>query len=145
MRKHLYFYSSNLEQTKELRNDDRFEPVPKYYANEHPLTSRNEYGRIKTDQNFYHFLFGRLSQTNCPWCGALPELMKVHEHAFLKRAVYCIQCTQCGGRGPTLNVDMNVEQDENVMSHYKALMWDRYNHRRSWDEGFVNPYEENYE
>lgn len=141
MKKHLYYYSSNLDNLKDLREDDQFESVPEYNQLEISLVSRNEYGRIKTEQNYYHFLVGRLSQTNCPWCGALPELMKIHEHSFLMRSVYCIQCTQCGARGPTLNIVMNHEHDENMMDHYKKFMWDRYNHRRAWDDGFNNPYE----
>ncbi len=141
MRKHLYFYASNLEQIRELNEDDKFEPLPHYHPHEHILASRNEYGRIKTNQNYYHFLVGRLSQTNCPWCGSLPEIIMVHEHTFLRRKVYCIQCTQCGARGPTLNVALEMEHDDNVMNHFKSLLWDTYNHRRAWDEGFVNPYE----
>jgi len=141
MRKHLYFYVSNLEQTKEIRNDDRFEPVPEYDSYELPLTSRNEYGRIKTNQNYYHILVGKLEQEGCPWCGHFAQIVKVDEDVFMQRAIYCIQCTKCGARGPMLNIDVNVENNETVMSHFNDLLWTRYKHRRPWDDGFKNHYE----
>lgn len=142
MRNHLYFYSSNLEQIKSLKEDDQFQLVPEYNEwDANQKSFRNEYGRIKTKKNFYHFLFGRLSQTNCPWCGGLPELKKVYEDICLKRSVYCIHCSKCDARGPSLNIDMNLEKEENFMEECKSLIWNRYNTRRAWDENFVNPYE----
>ena len=141
MRKHLYFYSSNLQLTRELRQDDQFEGVQQYSSHEIELTPQNEYGRIKTNQNYYHFIFGRLSQKNCPWCDALPELLKVHESVFLERCEYCIQCMQCGSRGPILNINSSQEKDKNFMDFFKDIMWSRYNDRLAWDKDFVNPYE----
>lgn len=141
MRKHLYFYASNLEQVKALREDDQFESVHEYSSYEFQFALRNEYGRIKTNQNYYHLLVGGMQQEHCPWCGHFAQIIKVHEHVFMQRAIYCIQCTQCGARGPTLNIDTNVENDETVMSHFNDLLWSRYKHRRAWDDGFKNQYE----
>lgn len=141
MRKHLYFYSSNLEQTKELRNDVKFQHVHEYDAHEYPLTSRNEYGRIKTDQNYYHILFGRLEQEGCPWCGSPAKVVKLSTDKALLYTAYCIQCMGCGARGPSLNVSQTTEQNKELFDECINLLWHRYNHRRAWDEGFVNPYE----
>jgi len=142
MKKHLYFYSSDPFQTKDLRNDDMFESTPEYDHYDLARTFPNEYGRIKTDQNYYHLLIGRLTQKNCPWCGFTPELLKVYDDKMLNRSGYCIECKQCRSRGPVLNVDKAMELNEHMMEHCIELLWNRYNHRRAWDADFVHPYGE---
>lgn len=141
MRKHLYLYFSNLNQLRALKDDAGFEPVPEYYHREQPLTYQNEFGRIKTAQNYYHILVGRLKQEGCPWCGYPAEVIKLGKSSALDFATYCVQCMNCGSRGPVLYISESVEQKKDAFDEYMSLLWRRYNYRRAWDEGFVNPYE----
>jgi len=141
MKKHIYLYFSNMEQTRSLREDLRFEPVHEYLYDEAPLAFQNEYGRIKTAQNFYHILIGRLSQEGCPWCGSPSDVVKLGNSMALVYTAYCIQCIQCGARGPSLNVSQTMHENPEMFHECMDLLWKRYKHRRPWDEGFENPYE----
>lgn len=151
MKKHIYLYFSNLEQLRDLREDEKFEPLHEYTVYEYPLALRNEYGRITTYQNYYHILVGRLEQEGCPWCGSPADVVKLGNSRVVKlgnsRALgytaYCIQCMQCGARGPALNVSETTHENTEMFHECMSLLWQRYKHRRAWDEGFENPYESN--
>lgn len=141
MRKHIYLHTSNLDITKHLRDDHKFEIVPEYGIYEMQLSLRNEYGRIKTDQNYYHILLGAIQQEGCPWCASPSEIKKVRDSTEFSHAVYCMQCVGCGARGPLLNVSKSIEENEEAITHITQLLNDYFKTRRAWDADFVNPYE----
>lgn len=142
MRKHIYLHFSNLDQLRELRNDDKFERPPEYYEWVGVQKAfRNEYGRIRTNQNYYHILVGHLEQDGCPWCGSPAEVVKLGNSRVLGFKTYCIQCIQCGSRGPTLNVSETSIENTEIFQDCMERLWHRYKHRRTWDDGFQNPYE----
>lgn len=103
MIKHLYFHSSNLKYLKNIRDDERFEGVHEYSSHEIELASRNEYGRIRTQKNEYHFLFGEIRQENCPWCNGDVELVEVNRNELTMRSCHCVEYCKCGSRGPLFN------------------------------------------
>lgn len=138
MKKHIYLHTSGLEQTKTLRDDPNFERPYEYTQIIKQRTFPNEYGRIKTRQNYYHILIGSMKQTGCPWCGNEPELIKTKKDQNF--TTYCFTCPICLSKGPTLNIRNNLETEES-MEHFKEVMKHRYTHRRPWDADFVNPYE----
>lgn len=141
--KHIYLHTSNLENARALREDSNFEPTPHYdpigMANLH----RNEFGRIRTKQNYFHILLGKLYEENCPWCGCVPEIKKLGQPGLgempIRMDQYCLQCRQCGSRGPILNINASIPEEH--IEEYYSMIRMRYVHRRSWDEGFVNPYD----
>jgi len=138
MKKHLYFHSSNLEQIREIKKDANFEPYYEYGPMPDKMNQHQyEYGRIKTDTNYYHFIMGNPRQEGCPWCGGTAEIIEGITSSISPRK-YCIQCMRCGARGPTLNV--NTDQAENP--EVVALLWQRFETRRTWDDSFINPYGE---
>ena len=94
MKKHIYLHTSNLDYTKELRNDDSFECTHEYPTWEFSKTHRNEYGRILTDDNSYHILIGTISQENCPWCNGKANIRNIlSTNPMCSR--YCIECENC--------------------------------------------------
>lgn len=141
MRKHIYLYFSNLDQLRDLRDDEKFEPSHEYTIHNYNLILRNEYGRITTNANYYHILVGKLEQEGCPWCASPAEVVKLAVSNSLGFTVYCIQCMKCGARGPSLNISQTMHENPEMFDEYMKLLWQRYKHRRAWDEGFQNPYE----
>lgn len=146
MRKHLYFNSSNMEQIRELKDDPAFE-----FAHEYPpIPDRQhqhqyEYGRLKTAKNYFHFIMGNPPQDGCPWCAGPCEIIESIPQTQLTLAKFCVQCKQCGARGPTLNVSNSQIEKAEVYSEIVALLWQRFKTRRPWDHGFINRYEQIYE
>ncbi len=137
MRKHLYFYSSNLEYIKEFRDDDSFESVCQYPLEELKKCHKNEFGRIKTNQNYYHLLIGTIRNEGCPWCAAALEIDKINVTTFSDK--YFLKCINCGARGPTAFINDLIFKDEEkwVLDRLKSI----FEYRLPWDHNFVNPYE----
>lgn len=138
MKKHIYLHTSNLEHIRRLKEDLAFEPTHEYNPSEFEHSHQNEYGRIKTDQNYYHILIGHVKQKGCPWCGAPPILKKISDGSITRHAEYVMQCINCGARGPVLNVNQFMEQNKDAMSEVQSLMEHRFSHRLPWDEGLKN-------
>jgi len=135
----MYFHSSNLDYTKYLREYDNFEHLYQYISNCEP-TYPNEYGRIKTDQAFYHILLGKISQENCPWCGGKGKLKKreMHseEHFYFTGfdlVQYYIECIDCGSRGPILMANKGVKDDKEMQDNLESYAKQRYAYRKMWD------------
>ena len=141
-RKHLYFHSSNLEYTRELREDPHFE-----HSWELDPISRNksfpyEYGRIKTNQNYIHIMIGRIPQKSCPWCGTEPFVNKIMDSDGFSCSQYCMQCPKCGSRGPIMYLSRAIEQDKSAQQEFLDFMKTRYTQRLPWDHDFKNPHDE---
>ena len=145
MKNHLYFYCSNLDQTSHLHDYPDIKAVWQYSSHEMRKTFQNEYGRIQTSQNYYHLLVGRMPQEGCPWCGSPCQIIHLEninaDPIPSLMTKYCIQCMQCGSRGPVLNINHPNLHPKEIMEEYKEILWQRFNNRRPWDDGFVNPYE----
>lgn len=140
MKKHIYLHSSNLENMRALRDDADFQPLYGYPHDEAHRSSRHEYGRIKTRDNFYHILLGNMEQKGCPWCKGDVEVRNSITSVEFGWCAYWIQCDACGARGPKLNIVESITNDPKDMEEIMNLLWHRFNHRRQWDEDFHNPY-----
>lgn len=141
MRNHIYLNCA-LTSLRKLRDDINFEAAFEYEPIEaKPKLFQHEYGRIKTAQNYYHVLAGNPPQENCPWCNGPGEMIQLKTSDLTSHSVYCIQCMQCGARGPSLNVSKDMEINKTCFNECIALLWQRWKNRRTWHDGFVNPYE----
>lgn len=141
MKKHLYLHTSNLEYCNQLREDSLFECVFEYPKIEIEKSHRNEYGRIKTRDNYYHIILGSMPQKNCPWCNSVCEIRKIYQSELSQQSQYCMQCTNCSAHGPILNICFSSEESKESMEYFKEFITHRFQHRTQWDSNFVNPYE----
>lgn len=140
MRKHIYLHTSNLEYIRDLRDDNLFQCPSEYDLKSVLKSHRNEYGRIKTNQNYYHILVGTIKQEGCPWCGYSVSLIKLKELTdgmIMLHSRYCMQCNNCGARGPILNVNQVMEGDKILMETIESAERDRFELRRPWDENLL--------
>ena len=140
MRKHLYFHSSNLDYIKDLKDDDLFEPACSYsYKEIEEIKNVYEYGRIKTDKNYYHLILGCLSyekkKKGCPWCHGEGELIKIlpTEKSFLTIQKCFIQCKNCKAQGPIRLINISVESDMQN-SYIKEMMLQEFTDTKNWDQ-----------
>lgn len=133
MRNHLYFNSTNLDYIKFLRDDYLFEIVSEYPEHEANACHRNEWGRIKTANNYIHLIMGKVPDIGCPWCGSPAASRKIKDATIITPSQYCMECLICGARGPILNVIKEVELDPRAMEEIKDLMYQRYSYRNGWD------------
>jgi len=131
--KHLYFHSSNFEYIKLLNIDELFEPVFQYSQSDLKNLIPNEYGRITTAYHCYHLIMGNIPQKECPWCGMKPVLKKLPDVNGMDYSSYCMQCPNCGSRGPVMKINPQVQIDERELERVKALISDRYSVRLPWD------------
>ena len=141
MKKHIYLHTSNFNDIRDLREDRKFESVFEYPAHECSRSHRNEYGRIKTDDNFYHILVGQIPQEDCPWCGCFCKIEKVGESTMSSHSIFCMICTVCRARGPILSILKSLENDNLAIEEYQRMMKQRFESRRCWDDRFQNHYE----
>lgn len=141
MKKHIYLHFSNFDHLRDLRDDESFEGADEYDTKDTSRLFRHEYGRLVTYKNYYHILLGRLDQEGCPWCVSPVQVVKLSIPKELGYTAYCIQCMECGSRGPSLNIPVNTQENKEMVNEFMDLLWKRYKNRRAWDEGFVNPYE----
>ena len=136
MRKNLYFYSSNLDYLENLQRDSLFEPPHSYpyYALE--KCHRHEYGRIKTDNNYFHLIMGNPLQEKCPWCNTLPVLKRINSYRsepLTGYDSYCFECPKCGSRGPLIHItEMNI--DDQTFEYIEAKIKAIYQQRIPWDQ-----------
>lgn len=142
MRKHLYFHTSNLENIRELRDDVRIEGVHSYPEWEAKLAHPNEYGRITSAFNFYHFLVGHIRKTTpkCAWCDDVLHL-KVKEYEKLNIVDLGLQCYTCGSTGPAYRTTKSDFEREIIKEHIKEFMNFKYQDRKQWDHDLKNPYD----
>lgn len=135
MRKHIYLHTSIIPNIEHIDNDDLFEPTYNYnkfeFVNAHP----NEWGRIKTKQNYFHIFVGQIRNLTpkCHWCNnelSLIPLQNFNGNSFTQ---WCLQCTSCLSRGPSLNINDSIEKDSVEFEYLKALMQQRYTEIRQWD------------
>lgn len=141
MKKHFYFYSSKLENIKEIQTDKNFQSIYQYSLEDQYKAFQNEFGRIKTPDNYFHLLIGRGQPTGCAWCGSDIELKKISDDDSSKMSIYCVQCIKCYSRGQSLNVKPEMECDKESMRMVKNLLIQNYNERRPCDSGLINPYD----
>ena len=143
MKKHLYFHSSNLEQIRVLKEDPGFESVCEYSEYEYSLISKYEYGRIKTSQNYYHFIFGNPPQKKCPWCPCVNTVFIIDKSESRSEPDKLhVECANCSARGPVFNINSQMLEDENLFEYCKAALLERWSTRAPWDKDFINRYEE---
>jgi len=143
MRKHIYVHTSNLENASVMSSDESFQPVYEY-INEVKDISRNEWGRFKTDQNYYHIMLGSIRNDNCPWCGSVPNLVELTERVDWpgqSKIKFCLECLNCGSRGPVNTLTFNDLTNFEAKDHVKEMIKARYSERKQWDHELVNPYE----
>lgn len=140
--KHIYLHTSNVEYWRDFNNDPSIEKCFEYDPFGIEKSHQYEYGRIKTKQNYYHFLVGKIKQKDCPWCGSFCTVKRINELEVRGFSRYCMECENCGARGPILNVNLHAEQDEKHMGWFTDLIRDRFETRRHWDSDFVNHYEQ---
>lgn len=81
MRKHIYVHTSDLDVLRDINEDSAFERVCNYDRIEYSKIHTNGFGRIKTDNNYYHILVGQIKQKNCPWCGSECQMKKKTQSA----------------------------------------------------------------
>ena len=142
MGKHIYFHIGKLEYIKYLNGDPSFEISPEYECLEMGKRHRNEYGRLKSNGNFYHILVGQMQQEGCPWCGSPAKIIKLEcTSRAIGFSAYCIQCVGCSSRGPVLNLRDEDCLSEKFYEEGMDILLHRYKTRRTWDVDFVNPYE----
>lgn len=139
-RKQLYFISHNLKYVKILCSDIDFEPVAQYNPEEFKKISQYEYGRIKTRSNDFHLLLGNPPQKGCPWCGYEPTLKKLPSVPSClmgpqEFSNYCLQCDNCGARGPVMNILSKKENDSLFMEEIKDIMNQKFKTRIAFNEG----------
>lgn len=137
MRKHVYLHTSNFEYIKHLRNESSFENVHQYNRiTEFPYISENEFGRIKTSQNYFHILIGHIRHEGCAWCDFPLKVISNHAKAFPfdenKFEFYCL-CEQCGAKGPITYLHIN-DTSEEVKHEMDALILQKYQRRLSWEK-----------
>ena len=141
--KHIYLHTSKMENTSVFRGDSDFESYPNYSILDKIKLLHKEYGRIKTNDAYYHILVGSIAQEGCPWCNGTPEIFKIGKSRGTGYTAYCIQCDTCGSRGPTLNITESIHLKDKDLDEYMEFMWNRYKFRKNWDNALVNPYEGN--
>jgi hypothetical protein len=146
MRKHIYVHTSTQDYLRDINEDVEFESVAQYDPISSQKCYKNEYGRIKTKGNYYHIMIGEMKQENCPWCNSPAVLKKVYDGVSdtmtpSEPDQYCMICTQCGSRGPLLNLNQHVVKDPKFMTYIEQCIKDRYESRRQWDSHLINPYE----
>jgi len=146
MRNHIYLHTSNFDYAQKFRDDDSFEPAYNY-SNRIQNMSPYEWGRIKTGANYYHILVGAIRKENCPWCGEIPELKQLHDYLDspglmpARPLSFCMQCMNCGSRGPVIHVYEQAVKNDQYMDEVKQMIKQEYSIRKQWDDGLVNPYE----
>lgn len=145
MKKHIYLYFSKKEQLTDLKQDDKFEFWFEYSFHEASHIHKNEYGRIKTNKNYYHILCGRLEKKDCPWCSSPSEVVKLSYNPVSQYTIYSIQCMKCGSRGPSLSISEAMEKNKEAFEEFMSVLWSAYKQRKPWDDGLVSPYEEVYD
>src|ERR1700721_4031687 len=118
MLKHFYFYSSNLDYIKLIDEDFRLERVPEYDPFEMKDVVPNEWGRIKTENSYFHLILGRIPQKGCPWCASEMVLKKIENGINFGHYSYCMGCPNCGARGPVVKVN---DQVESVKSDFERI------------------------
>lgn len=139
MRKHLYFYSSNLEYARDLKDESCFEYLYQYPKNEIEKAHENEYGRIKTKDTYFHFLIGTIRNNDCPWCGCSEICLKKEEDKSygtmnpFSKDKYFMQCTHCGSRGPVVFGEPSITNDKDFNEYLISLIKENYSRRLSWD------------
>jgi hypothetical protein len=137
IRKHIYVNSSNLNYIPEIDGDDDFQSVYNYPAHEYVKTSAYEWGRIKTDSLYIHFIMGHIRDRNCPWCGYgvdLKSLNKDNPSDPFHRLNFCMECRNCGSRGPVNSIiasSIITNDDEDML---RSIMESVYIQRKNWDE-----------
>jgi hypothetical protein len=139
--KHIYLHTSKKANFQEITTNEKVENVHEYDIWDYARCEENEYGRIKTRTNHFHILIGAIRQENCPWCGNRAILRRISEGDTFRPSIYSMICEQCCSRGPNLCVNISIEENKRSMEEVEALMKDRYEHRRQWDDDFINPYE----
>ncbi len=133
-RNSVYVNSSDLDTIKIIKNEPSFEHISQYDPYAYPKAHQNEFGRLKTPLNYYHFIIGQVHQENCPWCGGPPLLKRIKHDDGLGFSIYALECIRCGSRGPLLNVSSQRENDKEFMDECQNLMFARYKRRRTWDD-----------
>jgi len=131
-RKHLYFHSSNLKSISDINKDENFEPAFHYKdVKTHP----NEFGRIKTRQNYYHLLIGNLRQKGCAWCKSELKIIKTNYPPTMVGGIAIVlQCIKCGSRGPIWEMNESLEGHEESMEIIKDRMEEMYMQRKPWHD-----------
>lgn len=142
-RNHIYLHTSNLDCLRYLDDDDLFEHVCEYYSLEILKTHRNEYGRIKTDINYFHILIGKIRDDKCAWCNFELTIKCLYKDQDLHMqpknySKYCLECKNCGSRGPICNIVPEIEEDKIAFEHFVEIMKYRYSDRKYFDFELLN-------
>lgn len=145
-KKHIYVNFSNSDVWQRIMRHCTFVGVPSYAMPHYEKRLPNEMGSIKTQGLTIHFLFStQMVQENCPWCGSKCELIKntYHEgpHIWHQKETWHVECIKCKARGPRLVYNSVARPDDREKDYLEAVIWQRFNTRKPWDDGFVNPYE----
>ena len=138
--KHLYFHSSKFEYIQDLLDDKDFERTFEYPPSEFHKSYENEFGRIRTSSNYFHFLLGSIRQRFCPWCGEKPEFKQINEVKpgdFFQYLQFSYICPKCGSRGPVINICESALVDEKFKDTLEQVAQSRYEHRIGWEEGLI--------
>lgn len=133
VRNHLYFHSSNFDYIEFINGDPKFEPVYQYPRSEFEDTHVNEWGRIKTESNYYHFIIGNIPQKGCPWCGIEMVLKKLPDVNGMDYSSCCMRCPNCGAMGPVIQINSQVQIDEKYFEAVKDIIARRNAVRLPWD------------
>ena len=139
MTKHFYFHSSNLDYINEVQQDELFEHISLYNDIDFHNIHQNEFGRIKTKDNYIHLLFGNISNDNCPWCGseAILEIEDDPRNVLCNsgtiKKTYYLQCRNCFSTGPHKTFAINGINNLEVEDHIIELVKSNYSYRKSWD------------
>lgn len=136
MRKNVYLQLIDIADTYTIRRDQIFsQAVIKKLV--------TEYGALFTADATYHILVGRFPTEGCHWCGCETEIRKPETFFTIPQRYQQIfmQCTNCGSRGPVLNVVERIIENKEAIEEQERFVRERYKQINPF-RGFVNPYNE---
>lgn len=141
MIKDIYVYFTDKEYMDDFRNLSDFVWPTDYDIVEYSKSLQEEYGKLKLKNINIRLLFDSGRETKCPWCNhPNPEI--IEETSLKEEAVeiyrFYARCPNCLARGPALNVNRVIQNDEAIeykqmilqrTSEYKALVLQRWQMR----------------
>jgi len=127
---------------EDLNRIKSLKKIYEYNSLENYCVLENEYGMMKIDDIYFHFVFGKIKQEGCPWCDGMCKIKYVDDNHYTDSSMenhytntyLYIYCMSCGCRGPKLNYVKPIVEDPEYILHLENLAWNRFNYRNQWDD-----------
>lgn len=132
----IYLHTSNFESRKNLEKLPGFKRTFYYDMQDLMRMLPNEWGGIKKDDVFFHFLVGRFASklhANCHYCDT--ECIEKESDGSPQCLEKWLMCPNCKSRGPSLFFAKCSSADDK--EHYASLLIQRYNQILQWDNDLV--------